>query len=146
MWGIICPKNLLNCIFPSPHWEEYSADRMCDVIRRFSFLWVLGSMAWLVLAQVDQWEGISPRTLNCLNSSLFYKMWISPAIWGSLGDSCSVLEPQSQPLVSLILLDCSWFTVLCWFQVYGKVNQLYIYIYPLCLKIIFPCRSLQSVE
>ena len=57
-------KIFLIAFFLFQHWEEYSADRMLDVVRRFSFLWVLGSMAWLVLAQVDQWEGISHRTLN----------------------------------------------------------------------------------
>ena len=31
------------------------------------------------------------------------------------------------------LLEYSWFTMLCYFQVYNKVNQLYIYIYPLFL-------------
>ena len=32
------------------------------------------------------------------------------------------------------------------FQVYSKVNQLYIYIYLLFFQILFPDRSLQSIE
>ena len=32
------------------------------------------------------------------------------------------------------LLAYIWFTVLCWFQVYSKVNQLYMYIYPLFFR------------
>ena len=38
------------------------------------------------------------------------------------------------PLINFIflnfLLECSWFTVLCCFLLYCKLNQLYIYIYP----------------
>ena len=34
--------------------------------------------------------------------------------------------------------------MLCWFQVYSKVNQLYTY--PLFFQIIFPYWSLQSIE
>lgn len=32
------------------------------------------------------------------------------------------------------------------FQVYGKLNQLYISIYPLFFQILFPCMSLQSID
>ena len=32
------------------------------------------------------------------------------------------------------LLEYSWFTMLCYFQVHSKVNQLYIYIYPVFLR------------
>ena len=39
----------------------------------------------------------------------------------------------------------SRFTMLCSFQVYNKVSQLCIYIYPV-FQILFPCRPLQSVE
>ena len=30
-----------------------------------------------------------------------------------------------------ILLEYSWFIMLCYFQVYNNMNQLYVYIYPL---------------
>ena len=32
------------------------------------------------------------------------------------------------------LLEYSWFTMLSWFQAYSKLNQLYIYIYPLLFR------------
>ena len=41
------------------------------------------------------------------------------------------------------LLEYSWFTMLCSFQVHSKVNPLYVYIHSLCFR--FPYRSLQSV-
>ena len=39
-------------------------------------------------------------------------------------------------LLFWLLLACSWFTILCWFQVYSRVNQLCGYIYPLFLRFI----------
>ena len=36
--------------------------------------------------------------------------------------------------------------MLCQFLLYSKVNQLYVYTYPLFFQILFPYRSLQSIE
>ena len=47
---------------------------------------------------------------------------------------------------SKFLLEYSWLAILCWFQVYSKVSQLYTHIYPLIFRIFFVCRSLQSTE
>ena len=41
-------------------------------------------------------------------------------------------------------LEYSRFITLCQFLLYSRVSLLYIYIYPLFLKILFPCRSLQN--
>ena len=35
---------------------------------------------------------------------------------------------------SFILLECNYFTVSCWFLLYNKVNQLYVYTHPLPLE------------
>ena len=43
-------------------------------------------------------------------------------------------------------LEYSCFTLLCQFLLYSKVNQPYIYIYPLIFWISFPFRSPQSTE
>ena len=43
------------------------------------------------------------------------------------------------------LLDYSCFTILCYFLLYSKMNQLYMYIYTLSFGISFPFRSLQGI-
>ena len=42
------------------------------------------------------------------------------------------------------LLDYSCFTILCYFLLYSKMNQLYMYIYTVSFGISFPLRSLQG--
>ena len=46
---------------------------------------------------------------------------------------------------TFFLLDCSWFTVLCWFPRYSRVIQLYMY---MCLFFFrfFPYRSSQNIK
>ena len=53
--------------------------------------------------------------------------------------SYSLLYPSQfdfRVLLSFFLINfyCSWFIMLCQFLLYSKVNQLYIYIYPLFLR------------
>ena len=46
----------------------------------------------------------------------------------------------------LFLLEYSCFSMLCQFLLYSKMNQLYIYIYPLCFWISFLFRSPQCIK
>ena len=39
--------------------------------------------------------------------------------------------------------ECSWFTILCSFQVYNKMTHIHISIH---FQILFPCRLLQNIE
>ena len=45
-----------------------------------------------------------------------------------------------------ILLTYIWFTILCWFQGYSKVIQLYTYLYSFFFKILFLCGLSQNTE
>ena len=64
-----------------------------------------------------------------------------------MGNLCTFLSGFFFLLVCFFtfLLEYSWFKMLCYFQVNSKVNQLYIGIYTLFFKIIFPYRPLQSI-
>ena len=64
-----------------------------------------------------------------------WKCHILSALW-DVAIQMSKLRPREwwRHFFLSFLLAYSWFTMLCYFQVYGKVNQLYIYIYPLFFR------------
>ena len=44
------------------------------------------------------------------------------------------------------MLEYSWLTMLCYFQVYRKEIQLYIYMFLFFFQILFPFRLLHNIE
>ena len=64
-------------------------------------------------------------------------------------DTLLGMQPCEHMIYLIFLLVYSWFTMLRQFQAYSKVNQLYIYIFPLSLfflRFSFPYWPLQTVE
>ena len=87
---------------------------------------------WVITAED---ESSSPglchtaQICHCSAKAATDDMWLY-----SNGCECSFFFFWKFYFIKKILLEYSWFTMLCQFQLYSKVNQLYVYIYPLFFR------------
>ena len=86
-------------------------------------------------------------SFNCsLNHNYFNLCWHINSNFINFHCSLNILVIyQLCDFLKKLLLEYSWFTLLCKFLLYYKVNQLYIYILSFFKKTLFPYRPLQSM-
>ena len=87
---------------------------------------------------------------SILEESAWWKLYL--LLWSSLGRHRVISavfyqlgQPQKLIFFNKILLKYNCFTVLCYFLLYSKMNQPYIYIHTLPFELL-PFRSPQSTE
>ena len=70
------------------------------------------------------------------NDSKDFSVWLFSLLMFSKF-TCVVANIRTSFLFKKKILEYSWSTMLCWFQMYSKVNQLYTYRYPFFFRFFF---------
>ena len=126
------------------HWttKEFTRLSLDDIMWtcRSSYAWSLIS-PWKFLIM---WTSLSCVSVNCRVKSLFLLFFLNLPLFWAAHDSIFFFTS---------LLEYKCFTMLCYFLLYNKVNQLYVYIYPhyphipsLPPFLSHPSRLSQSIE